>query len=42
MSKLTVFEIVLSALSAIISAAKSILKFIGYIGKLKPAPSEST
>ena len=42
MSKLTVFEIVISALSAIVSAAKSILKFIGYIGKLRPALAEST
>ena len=42
MSTLTIFETVLSAASALIAAIKSVLKFAGYIGKLKPAQARST
>ena len=42
MSKVTIFETILAAASALITAIKSVLKFAGYIGKLKPAQAKST
>ena len=39
MGKLKIFELVLLAISAVISAAKALVKFIGYIGKMKPQPA---
>ena len=41
MTGLKIAEIILSAIAALISAAKALIKFIGYIGKLKPKPAES-
>ena len=37
MSKLKIAELVVLSATAIFSAAKAILKFIGYMGKLKKA-----
>jgi hypothetical protein len=38
MAKLKIVETVLIAASALITAAKSIIKFIGCIWKMKPEP----
>lgn len=42
MSKLRIAEVVLLAISAFIAAAKSTIKFIDYIRKLKAKPAMST
>jgi len=41
MSKLKVVELVLSIMSALVSAAKAIVKFINYISTSKEEPEES-
>jgi hypothetical protein len=38
MGKMKVFEIVLIAISALIAAARGIIKFIGCIGRLNERP----
>jgi len=40
MSKLKVAEMILSAIGMLITAAKALIKFIGYIGKLRTKPAE--
>lgn len=39
MGKLKIVGIVLSAISTLVNAAKSIIKFFEYIGKLKRQPA---
>jgi len=41
MNKLKLIELILSAVSALIAAAKSVIKFIGYIIKLRDKPDAS-
>lgn len=41
MFKKRLIEIALSALSALIVAAKSVIKFIGCIGKMKREPAQA-
>jgi hypothetical protein len=42
MGKWKIVEIVLSAISALVSAAKAVMKFIDQIGKLKKEPAKNT
>lgn len=42
MNKLKIVETLLLAVYALLSAVKSIIKFIGYVGKLKPKPEKSS
>lgn len=41
MFKKRLIEIALSAISALIAAAKSVIKLIGCIGKMKPEPANA-
>jgi len=40
MGKLKIIEIILLAVSALVTVAKSIVKFIGYVDKLKQESQE--
>ena len=40
MTKLKIIEIVISAAATLLTAAKSVLRFIGYIGKLRRKPDD--
>jgi len=42
MGKLKIVEILLSAVSALVTAAKSIIRFICCIGKVKQEPAGNT
>jgi len=42
MAKLKIVELVLSAISSLIVAAKAVIRFIGYLGKLNQEPAIDT
>ena len=42
MGKLKIVELVLLAVSALVSAAKGVIKFIDYIGKVRNRPAIKT
>ena len=41
MTKLKIIELILTAIGLLLTAAKAIIKFIGLLGKMKPAPTPS-
>lgn len=41
MSKIKIVDTILSAVYALVAAVKAIIKFIGYIAKLRPEPAST-